>query len=106
MLSGVLEFATITTAVILAVRRTQGQRTGSALVYRGVLRIFYVAYPLLGLAYLTDRLGAFIEPVFFLSFTVVVITHLFQAGGNNGEIRPQVRTGRTTALGGRDAPVG
>ena len=106
MLSGVLEFATITTAVVLAVRRTRGQRTGSAIVYRSVLRIFYFAYPLLGLAYLTDRLGAFIEPVFFLTFTVIVVTHLFQAGGNNGEIRSDLRTRRATSLGRRDATVG
>ena len=45
MLSGVLEFATITTAVFLAVRRTRGQRTGSALVYRTVLRIFLRGLP-------------------------------------------------------------
>jgi len=106
MLSGVLEFATITTAVVLAVRRTRGQRTGSAIVYRSVLRIFTFAYPLLGLAYLTDRLGAFIEPVFFLTFTVIVVTHLFQAGGNNGEIRSDLGTRRATSLGRRDATVG
>jgi len=86
MLSGVLEFATITTAVFLAVRRTRGQRTGSAIVYRNVLRLFTVAYPLLGLAYLTDRLGSFIEPVFFLSFTLVILTHLFQPGAEDEEI--------------------
>ena len=106
MLSGVLEFATITTAVFLAVRRTRGQRTGSALVYRTVLRIFYVAYPLLALAYLTDRVDAFIEPVFFLSFTLVIVIHLFQAGVNDGEIRADLGTQRTKSLGRRDAPVG
>jgi hypothetical protein len=106
MLSGVLEFATITTAVVLAVRRTRGQRTGSARAYRSVLRIFYVAYPLLALAYLTDRLGAFIEPVFFLSFTLVIVTHLFQAGGDNGEIRADRGTRRATSLGRGHAPVG
>jgi hypothetical protein len=106
MLSGVLEFATITTAVILAVRRTRGQRTGSALVYRNVLRLFYVAYPLLALAYLTDRLGAFIEPVFFLSFTLVIITHLFQAGVSEGHIPTSLGTQRTGFRGRSDAPVG
>jgi len=106
MLSGVLEFATITTAVFLAARRTRGQRTGSARVYRSVLRLFYVAYPLLALAYLTDRLGAFIEPVFFLSFTVVIITHLFGAGLNDGGIGADPGIRRTTSLSRRDAPVG
>jgi hypothetical protein len=106
MLSGVLEFATITTAVVLAVRRTRGQQTGSARAYRSVLRIFYFAYPLLALAYLTDRLGAFIEPVFFLSFTLVIVTHLFQAGGNNGEIWADRGTRRATSLGRGHASVG
>jgi hypothetical protein len=105
MLSGVLEFATITAAVVLAVRRTRGQRTGSARVYRSVLRLFSIAYPLLALAYLTDRLGAFIEPVFFLSFTLVIITHLFQSGVTDEKTRTQVATPRTTLLGRRDVPV-
>jgi len=105
MLSGVLEFATITAAVVLAVRRTRGQHTGSALVYRNVLHLFYIAYPLLALAYLTDRLGAFIEPVFFLSFTLVIITHLFQAGVTEEETRSDLGTRGTTFLGRRDAPV-
>jgi hypothetical protein len=105
MLSGVLEFATITAAVILAVRRTRGQRTGSAIVYRTVLRLFYVAYPLLALAYLTDRWGAFIEPVFFLSFTLVIITHLFQAGINEGETSADPATRRSASLKRRHASV-
>jgi hypothetical protein len=105
MLSGVLEFATITAAVVLAVRRTRGQRTGSAVVYRSVLRLFYVAYPLLALAYLTDRLGAFIEPVFFLSFTLVIITHLFQAGINDGETLADPGMRRSAALKRRHASV-
>jgi hypothetical protein len=105
MLSGVLEFATITAAVILAVRRTRGQRTGSAIVYRTVLRLFYVAYPLLALAYLTDRWGAFIEPVFFLSFTLVIITHLFQAGINDGETSADPATRRSASLKRRHASV-
>jgi Protein of unknown function (DUF998) len=88
MLSGVLEFATITAAVILAVRRTRGQHTGPALVYRNVLRLFFVAYPLLALAYLTDRLGAFIEPVFFLSFSLVIVTYLFDGGVHDGQKGP------------------
>jgi hypothetical protein len=105
MLSGVLEFATITAAVVLAVRRTRGQRTGSAVVYRSVLRLFYVAYPLLALAYLTDRLGAFIEPVFFLSFTLVIITHLFQAGIKDGETLADPGMRRSASLKRRHASV-
>jgi hypothetical protein len=44
--------------------------------------------------------------VFFLSFTLVIVTHLFQAGGNNGEIRADRGTQRATSLGRRHAPVG
>jgi hypothetical protein len=97
ILSGVLEFVTITVALILAVRRTHDQRTWPARVYRSVLRLFYLAYPLLGLAYLTDRLGALIEPVFFISFTVLIITHLFEGGANVGPTRAELRSRRTSS---------
>jgi hypothetical protein len=105
ILSGILEFVTITVALILAVRRTHEQRTWPARVYRSVLRLFYLAYPLLGLAYLTDRLGALIEPVFFISFTVLIITHLFEGGVNVGPTRAELRSRRTTSTDRSDAGV-
>jgi hypothetical protein len=107
MLSGILEFATITMAVYLAVRRTRDQSNWPARIYRAVFRLFAVAYPLLGLAYLTDRLGAFIEPVFFLSFTLVIVTHLFEGGVHDAhQPSRRLRSTRLTAAGRTDAPVG
>ncbi len=77
----------------------------AARVYRSVLRLFYLAYPLLGLAYLTDRLGALIEPVFFISFTVLIITHLFEGGVNVGPTRAELRSRRTASTGRSDVAV-
>jgi hypothetical protein len=81
MAAGILEFAAITTALLWALLRTReqrlgGQRTRPAAVYRGLAIGALVAYPLLGAAYLVDRLGAVMEAVFFAGFTVMVITYL------------------------------
>ena len=106
VLSGILEFATISTAVFLAVRRTRTQSSWPARVYRSVFRVFVVAYPLLALAYLTDRLGAFIEPVFFVSFTLVIVTHLFEGGVHDAhQPSHRFRSARLTAGRRTDAPV-
>ena len=74
--AGIAEFAAITVALLYAVRRTRHQRTRPALVYRGLAATALVAYPLLGAAYLFDRLGGIMEAVFFTGFTVMVITQL------------------------------
>jgi len=77
MLSGIVEFGSITWVGVLAWRRTREEHTREAAIYRGVFASFLVSYPLLAVAYLGDRGGIFIEPVFFLTFTVVVLTELF-----------------------------
>jgi hypothetical protein len=74
--AGIVEFAAITVALLLAVRRTRGDQTRAAHVYRNLLAAAAVAYPLLGLAYLTDRLGSVAEGAFFTGFTIMVVTHL------------------------------
>jgi hypothetical protein len=76
MVAGVLEFAAITVALLYAVRRTRHHRSRPAIAYRGLAMAALVAYPLLGAAYLSDRLGGIMEAVFFAGFTVVVITQL------------------------------
>jgi hypothetical protein len=78
--SGIVEFATVTVAAVLARRRTLGSSTAEAHVHRALVAVFVVAYPLLGAAYLTDRLGAIIEPVFFLTFSVMILAELFEPG--------------------------
>ena len=37
-----------------------------------------VAYPLLAVAYITDRFGAFVEPIFFACFSVIVLAELVE----------------------------
>ena len=86
VVSGIAEFVTLTVAVVLATRRSRGEATLEARVFRTLLKVLVVAYPLLGLVYLTDRLGAFVEPVFFLVFSVMIITELFEPKGR--EVTP------------------
>jgi len=78
VISGIGEFVFLTVAVSLAVRRTQGETTREARVFRIIFKGLIVGYPVLGLAYLSDRMGAFIEPVFFVLFSAMIIEELFQ----------------------------
>jgi Protein of unknown function (DUF998) len=90
MAAGIAEFAAITTALLYAVSRTRRQRTRPALVYRGLAAGALVAYPLLGAAYVFDRLGGIMEAVFFIGFTVMVLTQLAErttAAGRAGAVR-------------------
>jgi hypothetical protein len=76
IVAGILEFAAITVALLLAVRRTRSQPGRVARLYRGLAIGALIAYPLLGLAYLTDELGGVMEGVFFAGFTVMVLAQL------------------------------
>jgi hypothetical protein len=40
--------------------------------------VLVVAYPLLAASYLTDRMGAFVEPVFFVCFSAMAAVELFE----------------------------
>jgi Protein of unknown function (DUF998) len=76
VLAGIVEFAAITVALLLAVRRTRGQRTRYARAYVALAGGTVVAYPLLGIAYLVNRFGGVMEAVFFAGFTVLVLTQI------------------------------
>jgi hypothetical protein len=78
VVSGIAEFATLTTAAVIAWRRTRHDGTRQARVYAGVVAVLLVGYPLLGLVYLTDRLGTLVEPVFFVAFSVMMLAELFE----------------------------
>lgn len=78
VISGMAEFFLVTTALVLAERRTRGQATHEAHAFRILLKGLIVGYPLLGAAYLTDRLGTLVEPVFFAIFSGTIITELFE----------------------------
>jgi Protein of unknown function (DUF998) len=81
VVSGIAEFVFLTVAVMVAVRRTKGETTRAARAFRVIRDVLIVGYPLLGLVYLTDRLGAFVEPVFFVSFSAMLIVSLFEPVG-------------------------
>ena len=76
MAAGIGEFAAVTVAVFCAATRTRGTRGRFAGIYQVLARATFIAYPLLGAAYLTDRLGGIMEAVFFAGFTVMVGTQL------------------------------
>jgi hypothetical protein len=76
--SGIAEFATLTTAAVIARRRTLPDGTREARIYSGVVTVLVIAYPLLGLVYLTDRLGTLVEPIFFIAFSVMLLAEIFE----------------------------
>lgn len=78
ILSGVAEFATLTTAAIIAMRRTRGSSDRMSGFYAGLVAVLAVGYPLLGVAYLTDRLGTLVEPIFFVAFSAMVLAQVFE----------------------------
>jgi len=84
IMSGIAEFTFLTVAVLVAARRTRGRSTREARTYHLLLQGLLVGYPLLGLAYLTDRLGTLIEPVFFIIFSTMVVVELFEPFGPGG----------------------
>ena len=72
--AGIVEFGAITVALIIGVRRTRASHTRIARLYRRIAIGAIVSYPLLGLAYLTNRMGGVMEAVFFIGFTAMVLT--------------------------------
>jgi hypothetical protein len=76
--SGIAEFVLLTGAAIIAMKRTNHAGSLEARIYRGLVRLLIVAYPLLGLVYLTDRLGTFVEPIFFVAFSLMFLTEVFE----------------------------
>ncbi len=83
--SGIAEFATLTVAALIAMRRTQRSGAPIARLYSALVKVLVVGYPLLGLVYLSDRLGTFVEPIFFVVFSVMVMAEVFEANGGDGE---------------------
>lgn len=91
--AGVTEFAAITIVLLLASRRTRDDQATASRTYRHLVLAAFVAYPLLGLAYLTNILGSVIEAAFFVGFTVIVVTQLAE--------RTRATSSQPTRLGGR-----
>jgi len=76
LIVGIVEFGAISVALYFAYQRTKGGKSLTAKIYKMLAKGAIVAYPLLGLAYVTNRFGAYIEPVFFASFTLIVILQI------------------------------
>jgi uncharacterized membrane protein (DUF485 family) len=74
MVAGIFEFAAITAALVFAIRRARPGSGRTARIYRSLAIGALICYPLLGLAYLLDRMGGVMEAVFFIGFTVMVLT--------------------------------
>jgi hypothetical protein len=76
--SGIIEFAAMSIAVYLAWKRTREHTDWVARCVKGVALAMVIGYPLLGIAYLTDRLGSFFEPIFFVAVSVMVAVELLE----------------------------
>ena len=78
VISGIIEFAAMTTAVYVAWKRTREDSGWVATGVKATAITMLIGYPLLAVAYLTDRFGAFVEPIFFVCFSVMVAIELFE----------------------------
>jgi hypothetical protein len=78
VVAGIAEFAFLTTAALMAMRRTRGDGTRQSRLYADIVKVLVVSYPILGLVYLTDRLGTLVEPVFFIAFSAMLLAEVFE----------------------------
>jgi hypothetical protein len=93
--AGIAEFAAITIALLYAWRRTRHSGGRIPALYRGLAAGALIAYPLLGAAYLVNRMGGVMEAVFFAGFTVMVVTELADRTGlTRAAARPPAASGR------------
>ncbi len=86
VVSGILEFGTLTTAAVIAMLRTRHEGTLESRLYAGIVRVLAVSYPFLGLVYITDRLGTLVEPIFFVAFSAMLLVEIFEPTGK--EVAP------------------
>ncbi|SDJ02539.1 Protein of unknown function [Frankineae bacterium MT45] len=80
VIAGICEFAAASVAITLAWRRSVVGVDPVAKPIRALGWILLFSYPALGYAYLSDRLGAFVEPIFFIVFSAMVLIELFERG--------------------------
>ena len=100
VVAGITEFATLTTAALIAMRRTRGQGTIEARIYSGLVKALAIGYPFLGLAYLTNRMGTLVEPVFFAAFSLMILAEVFEPIGRKADAptwNDRVTAGDTTS---------
>jgi hypothetical protein len=106
--SGVIEFAGITLALLLAIMRVRGNTSVTARGYRFIGWVVLVAYPVLGVSYLFDFYGAVIEAVFFSAFTAMVLLQLSERLARRNELSLDPGPGmmnRWDPIASQDAPL-
>ncbi len=86
MVSGVGEFFSATMAIWVARRADPEGHTLPGRVSHILLPALIVAYPILGFAFFRDRAGSFIEPVFFLMFSAIVVAELSSPDARSGAV--------------------
>ncbi len=87
VLAGIVEFAAATAAVYVARRHRALSDDKATTAVRAVWWTLLLAYPALGYVYLSDRFGQYVEPVFFVVFTALVVIELYERGpGTNSTI--------------------
>jgi MFS family permease len=86
IVSGMAEFALMTVAVYLAQKRTREQTTWTARVIKWTYVALLAGYPLLGVAYLSDEWGAYVEPIFFVCFSIMVLVELFESSQSRSQL--------------------
>ena len=79
VLAGIAEFVFGTIAVYLAWQRTRPESSAASRAVRWTGRALVITYPVLAFSYLTDHFGAFVEPVFFTCFSVMVLVELLES---------------------------
>jgi hypothetical protein len=81
VLLSAVEFLSVTAALLLAWRRTRRSnlQTGEARAFRWLTGVVVIGYLPLAVAYFSDRLAALVEPVFFLAFSLAVLTEVVGA---------------------------
>ncbi len=103
VVAGIAEFATLTTAAFIAMRRTRHSGTRIGRLYATLVTVLVISYPLLGAVYLTDRLGTLVEPIFFVVFSVMVLAEVFEASGHGDDRRDPARAPRAEQILSREA---
>ena len=76
ILAAVAEFGFATAAILLA-RASADIRTPEGRMVRRIFVTVALCYPMLAASFFTRRWGAFIEPVYFVSFSLIVAAELF-----------------------------
>lgn len=99
MVAGIFEFAGITVALYIAMKRTRGSQARTARAYRRLWQGALACYPLLGLAYLLNRMGGVMEAVFFAGFTMMVVTEVAERTRQRAGLRLTARSRGGAATG-------